>query len=744
MNTFFKKITIIVFLISIFTTPISIQTEERVFLGSSLSTVDSIKITASLKTAYADIGDPPGETVGTTGFLECSWYDTACHGINFLQIIFVTVGNFLVGLAAFFMDIFLFHSLQSGSYSGSGFIEAGWEILRDLTNIIFIFALLLIAFNLVLGRDENGNKSRLIKTVLIALTINFSLFLSYAIIDASNLLAFTFYNKIEQNSVTFQANSSTTGENNNTADEIETTDSTFKGKSVSLAIAAKINPQQLLGEAGDQTSKGERTLLVIMAGIINGTLIYVFLSVSFLFLGRTIGLWLSAVLAPLAFASLTVPALQDIKYIGFSKWLNSLLQMAFMAPVFLFFLYLAVQFMNVATVSIAGVGTGSGDFVTRMLGIVVPMAAIVMLILTAKKVANSMSGDFAGTISGFVAKAAGGVATVGAIAATGGASLAAGGLGAAARGAGSAIGKNAAAGSTSARFANVLKSGGKMAQSANFNFGQSRIGKAATAATGINMGANLGNMSYARLDTAARTRANNIRGGVDDMLTGKTSASVQGWQDDIKASENKLAGRRIENAQREAAAKLDPVVVRGYESDGTTINTAEGQLQNLEARLGRRSSVEAKAEKDNLDAQKEVIQSSVETKQDFVNNLAKKKNKTDAEKNDLKTKRKEILDLKNEIKKVDETSLTGQIAQIKKQLDNAKTTARADLLKNDRRSRTEGGLREVLGRMTQDSSLTPSSEILGRSREQRLEEVASRVGNGEISSTPNVGGDANA
>lgn len=344
--------------------------------------------------------------VGQNGLMDCGWYDMPCHGINFLYVIFVNVGNILVGLSAKFMDFFLSHSLQSSSYNSSDFIKQGWEILRDVTNIVFIFALLYIAFQMVLGIGKGEAKKYLIKIILITLTINFSLFFSYTIIDTSNIFAHVFYNKINQDDVKFNSISNTgiTGD--------------IEGKSVSLAIANKINPQKLFN--GPYTTQGSRMLLTIIAGIINGAMIYVFLSVAFLFLGRTIGLWIAALLSPLAFASLTIPKMKNMQYIGFENWFKSLLQMAFMAPIFLFILYLAVQFMNIYTIG------GNPSTLQNMLDILLPMAMIVVLLLTAKKIANKMSGDFAGTISGFVGKIAGGVVGVGAMAITGGAAAAAG------------------------------------------------------------------------------------------------------------------------------------------------------------------------------------------------------------------------------------------------------------------------------------------------------------------------------
>lgn len=691
-----------ILLITIFLSPFSIESNLK---SNSYSTEIKSEITINLLVANA-------EKVGSDGFLVCgeNWAgipNIPCVLINFLQTIVVTGGNIIVGLAAFFMDTFLFHSLQSSSYSDSGFIVQGWEILRNLTNIIFIFSLLSLAFKMVLDVGQSNAKKQLVRIILITLTINFSLFFSFAVIDMSNVLAYTFYNKIDQQEVSF---------NNETNSNAET----FKGKSTSIAIAAKINPQRLLGaDASSNPNKGQRVVMVLMAGVINGVLIYVFLSVAFLFLGRTIALWLTVVLAPLAFASLTIPGWEKKKYFGFDNWFKSLIETSFMAPVFLFFLYLAVQFMKI---DITFAGSGSGAFINNILNIVIPMAAIVVLLLTAKKVANAMSGDFAGTISGIVAKVAGGAVAVGSIAATGGMAA----VGRVARGASMIAPKGS-------KFSKVAQGIGKRAQATNFNFAQSRIGKLASKTTGINMGAELGNLSYARADTKVRKTANTVREGYDNLRKGKTPESVKEWQDNVQESRDQLTQSRIENRQRKAEKEAKGEVVIGINPDGTEVKDAgvsnlDDALKQRQVALARRTSLEAKTEKDKLDKQKQDIQLESDAIQDEIRTLAKIKTKTPADLSAIKSKREEVQALKKRIQKVDETSLTGQITQIKKQIDNEKNTARAGMLKDDKKNR----------RTTQDSGLT----IGGKSRLKRVDNQASRVGSGDIKTTPNVGGDS--
>ncbi len=415
-----KKYLFIIGTITIFLiTPLSIQLQTNTNFLHKNTELDQNKTNKSFVSIEIPIANAESVySVDPDGLLNCNsgkFPSISCGLVNFTYMITVQAGNYLVGMSATLMDFFLAHSLKSSSYNGSPFIKGGWEILRDITNIVFIFALLFIAFQMVLGGGKGKAKGYLIKIILITLTINFSLFFTYAIIDSSNIFAHVFYNKINQEDVTFQ-----TKIDNNTVSK----------KSASLAIANKINPQRLFLNQ-KLYSKGEHILMSVMSGVINGVMIYVFLSVSFLFLGRTLGLWLAAILSPLAFASLTVPKMDNIDYVGFKKWLPSLLKMAFMAPVFIFILYLTIQFMNIYSI-----GTASGMTIDNLLNIIIPLAMITAMLLLAKKIANSMSGDFAGIISSFVGKFVGGAVGVGAMVATGGAAALGGAAGLAKSGVG--------------------------------------------------------------------------------------------------------------------------------------------------------------------------------------------------------------------------------------------------------------------------------------------------------------------
>ena len=375
---------------------ISILSEPQL-LSENTTPLTQVSFDISPAIAYAqDLGNAPDHDEGGSYF-RCSWYNVPCHLLDFIYILAVPVGNFLVGLAGMVLDFFMLHSISSTSYR-SGFIEAGWEILRDVTNIAFLFGLLYLAFNMVLGREHS--KKSLINIILVALTINFSLFMSYAILDVSNVFAHVFYNKIVASEVT-------------RGDEVVIDEfalgETVTTESRALAIADKIDPQKLTQVTESNDSMILKFIVVLVAGFINYTLVLTFLNIALLMIGRTVGLFVTIVLSPLAFASIIIPPLQSIPYIGFRSWIKDLVKLCFLAPVFLFFLYITVQFINIGLPG----SEASEDVFTQLLNVLIPMIAIVVLIMLSKKVATDMAGKIGGIVATTVSKT---LSTVGKVA----------------------------------------------------------------------------------------------------------------------------------------------------------------------------------------------------------------------------------------------------------------------------------------------------------------------------------------
>ena len=77
-------------------------------------------------------------------------------------------------------------------------VYAGWVITRDIVNMFFILALVIIAFATILRIETYGIKALLPKLIIMALLINFSYLACGIIIDATHITANSFINEIKK------------------------------------------------------------------------------------------------------------------------------------------------------------------------------------------------------------------------------------------------------------------------------------------------------------------------------------------------------------------------------------------------------------------------------------------------------------------------------------------------------------------------------------------------------------------
>ena len=77
------------------------------------------------------------------------------------------------------------------------FIEAGWPVVRDISNIFFVFILLWIALATIFDVETYSAKKLLPKFIISALLINFSLPIAIFIISLSNQIGETFFSQLD-------------------------------------------------------------------------------------------------------------------------------------------------------------------------------------------------------------------------------------------------------------------------------------------------------------------------------------------------------------------------------------------------------------------------------------------------------------------------------------------------------------------------------------------------------------------
>lgn len=438
--------------------------------------------------------------------LECGITIPSSWFKGCLANLFYTVWNLtslLMGLAGRLLDFFLFYSLNSSAYS-SVFIQKGWGVIRDVANIFFIIALLYIAIKTILNLSVSNNKKLISSVIIVALIINFSLFATQVIIDGSNILAKVFYNQI------------TTVNEDNTQAEAEAGGE----KAIAVNLVSGFNPQKVVNES--QAAANVYMYMFIIFIMIGLTLYtaYMFFVVSILFIGRVISLWISMIFAPLAFASYAVPF--DLLGFGHKKWWKDLLESAFLAPIFIFFLYIIALFIDLGRQAVElSYGTASNtDMMVVIMNSIIPFALIFLMLTKAKKLAV----DYSGELGAMISKVGGTIVKVGGGALLGAGAMVAGGVLTRTVGrAGSAVAESGWAKNMASSNAwltkfigNKLISTGKAAGKSSFDIRGAKIAGKTLASTGLKVGtAGTGSFEKSKTDKIAKRqqRAKDLEAG---------------------------------------------------------------------------------------------------------------------------------------------------------------------------------------------------------------------------------------
>ncbi len=112
-----------------------------------------------------------------------------------LQEVFVPFFSFLARVANQVFNLAIGISvLNFNKLAESPGVESAWKICRDLVNISFIFVLLYVAIGTILQLSSVNGKHLLKNVIIAALLVNFSMFFTGIIIDASNVTANALYN----------------------------------------------------------------------------------------------------------------------------------------------------------------------------------------------------------------------------------------------------------------------------------------------------------------------------------------------------------------------------------------------------------------------------------------------------------------------------------------------------------------------------------------------------------------------
>jgi len=386
-------------------------------------TVSQAAVAANAAKIQPGQGDTTGaQTAAAKKALPPNVTPQPCSGLSSFSCIpgaimteIASLFAWLLGVAMIVLDATVYYTVvKMGSIlsqaNGIGAIPLVWRIMRDFGNIALIFGFLAIGLETILGVDFYGGGTKLLPTlVIVAVLLNFSLFLASAVVDVSNLFATEFYSQINNGAIPAPPSF----DNFSTAVHEE---------GVSNAIMSQLGMQTLYGAAMNagtsQTGSSPSTIFSgsnsFFIGFLSSVLFivaaFVMFSLSIILVTRFVVLILLLVVSPIGVASFAIPQLKSLG----KKWRDTLLEQSMTAPVLILLLYVALRVItdvhflstfvaggNSATAA-SNLWTGfvnagsSGSNLTGFAGVLLSFIVAMGLLLAVTMAAKSMSAAGAG------------------------------------------------------------------------------------------------------------------------------------------------------------------------------------------------------------------------------------------------------------------------------------------------------------------------------------------------------------
>lgn len=295
--------------------------------------------------------------------------------------------------------IFEFGDQMNGSFGN--IINTGWTIIRDVCNILFIFGLLFAGVQLIIKQNTNQVKTLVTHLIVGALIINFSLFATKAVIDATNLATVSIYNTLVVGS-----EGKVVGDSENTGVRI----ASATGVTGFYTDSNSISPNKLK-ELGEQ---GFTFFFIGFIFFIIASVFFVITSVMLLF--RFAFLVIIMIFSPILAISYVIPEIGKKLPKGIQDMVANLFSNALFPPIFLFLILIAVKVLEVSTAGYPNLGPSSWEHGAS--AAVFKFGLALTLLFTAYNIAKKANSYVSGQASSLTKRALG-AATFGAAAAIG-------------------------------------------------------------------------------------------------------------------------------------------------------------------------------------------------------------------------------------------------------------------------------------------------------------------------------------
>ncbi|OHA94126.1 MAG: hypothetical protein A3D37_02660 [Candidatus Zambryskibacteria bacterium RIFCSPHIGHO2_02_FULL_38_22] len=248
--------------------------------------------------------------------------DIVIVAIKAIAYILMTISALILTLSGLIFDKVIDFTIvkMAANLGGQGMgdaITVAWATLRDIANMCFIFVLLYAAFKTMFDASFSNFQTTVKNIIIVALLINFSLFFSKVVIDASNIVAVGFYNSIA-NQTTLDLTTGTT---------VTTQRGISAGYMNMLGLQTFYNADILDSEGLEPT---QLMTIGVMSSVFMLITAIILLMAGVMFAARFIILVFLMILSPLALIAYVIPGQKG----KFEEWKSALIAQSFFAPVY--------------------------------------------------------------------------------------------------------------------------------------------------------------------------------------------------------------------------------------------------------------------------------------------------------------------------------------------------------------------------------------------------------------------------
>lgn len=346
----------------------------------------------------SEIGKPP---TSITEMLSAASYNFIAEGFaSFIGFSLQRISGLFLLVSGLLFDKVVDETVVKmsqniGADSGIGLsINQAWGTLRDIANMVFIFVLLYTAFNAMFSMSVGNVGRNIVWIIVIALVINFSLFFSKVVIDASNVVSLGFYKAIAN------AGSYNINLERNSDTQAETTPASFGFKGISGGYMRMLGIHSFWSsDTNTENIYGAQNVLIvgIMTAIFVLIAAVILFITSIMFVSRFVILIFIMILSPVAFVMYIIPSMSG----KFKEWVGALINQSFFAPVFFALTWVvfkvggSANFLNNSTVN--GVNwTQIVSAPSAMMGLLINYFIIIGLTIFALTASKKMASSAAG------------------------------------------------------------------------------------------------------------------------------------------------------------------------------------------------------------------------------------------------------------------------------------------------------------------------------------------------------------